>query len=70
MARYYTVGAYYGYELPTGISDWLNNTRLTVGVDNAFDKAPPLYYNGVGYDQGQIARPAGRFFYVGLTKRF
>lgn len=70
VARYYTVGAYYGYDLPTGISDWLNNTRVTVGVDNAFDKEPPLYYNGVGYDQGYIARPAGRFFYVGITKRF
>ena len=70
VARYYTTGAYFAYDLPAGVSDWLNNTRLTLGVDNAFDKEPPLYYNGVGYDQGQIARPAGRFFYVGLRKQF
>jgi len=70
VARYYTVGAYYGYDLPAGISDWLNNTRLIFGVDNLLDKEPSLYYNGVGYDQGYVSRPAGRFFSFGATKRF
>ena len=68
MARYFTVGAYVGYELPAARSSWLENTRLTVGVDNALDKQPPLYYNGVGYDQSQIGRPAGRFIYIALKK--
>ena len=68
--RYYTVGAYFGYEIPAGISTWLENTRVTVGVDNALDKLPPLYYNGVGYDQSQIGRPVGRFWYIGVKKTF
>ena len=67
---YYTVGAYFGYEIPAGISTWLENTRVTVGVDNALDKLPPLYYNGVGYDQSQIGRPVGRFWYIGVKKTF
>jgi hypothetical protein len=68
--RYYTVGAYFGYEIPAGINPWLENTRVTVGVDNALDKQPPLYYNGVGYDQSQIGRPVGRFWYIGVKKTF
>lgn len=70
VGRYYTVGAYAGYDIPAGINDWLDNTRIVVGVDNALDKQPPLYYNAVGYDQGYVARPAGRFFYVNLRKNF
>ena len=43
---------------------------MTVGVDNALDKAPNLYYSSVGYDQSYVSRPAGRFFYVSLRKTF
>ncbi len=68
--EYYTVGAYFGYEIPAGISTWLENTRVTVGVDNALDKQPPLYYNGVGYDQSMIGRPVGRFWYAAIKKTF
>ncbi|MEI6106202.1 MAG: TonB-dependent receptor [Opitutae bacterium] len=67
---YYTVGAYFGYEIPAGINKWLDKTRLTVGVDNLLDRQPPLYYNAVGYDQSQIGRPVGRFFYAALKKTF
>lgn len=70
VGRYYTVGAYVGYDIPAGINSWLDHSHLVVGVDNAFDKEPPLYYNGVGYDQGYVGRPAGRFFYVNLRKLF
>jgi len=68
--EYYTFGAYFGYEIPAGISPWLENTRLTLGVDNAFDKEPPLYYNAVGYDQSMIARPVGRFWFASIKKTF
>jgi outer membrane receptor protein involved in Fe transport len=67
---YYTIGGFVSYDIPAGGLNLLENTKLTVGVDNAFDKKPPLYYNGVGYDQSMIARPAGRFFYVGIKKAF
>ena len=68
--KYYTFGFYGGYDLPAGINPWLENTHLTIGVDNAFDKQPPLYYNAVGYDQSQIARPVGRFWYASIRKTF
>jgi len=68
--EYFTLGGYLGYEIPAGITTWLENTKVTVGVDNLLDKQPPLYYNAVGYDQSQIARPAGRFVYVALKKTF
>jgi outer membrane receptor protein involved in Fe transport len=70
VGRYYTVGAYVGYDIPSGISSWLDKANLVIGVDNAFDKRPPLYYDAVGYDQGYVARPAGRFFYVNVRKQF
>jgi outer membrane receptor protein involved in Fe transport len=70
VKRYYTVGAYLGYEIPAGISSWLENTKITVGVDNLLDKEPPLYYNGVGYDQSQVARPVGRFCFAAVRKTF
>jgi outer membrane receptor protein involved in Fe transport len=70
VGRYYTVGLFAAYDIPTLSFDWLNNTRLTFGVDNLLDKEPPLYYNAVGYDQSFIGRPVGRFFSVGLRKTF
>ena len=70
IARYYTVGGFLTYDIPTGTADWLNNTRLSLGVDNLLDKEPPLFPDGVGYQQGFVGRPAGRFWSVGMRKAF
>jgi iron complex outermembrane receptor protein len=67
---YYTFNAYFGWDVPTGLIPFAENTRLTVGVDNALDKEPGLYYDTVGYNNGFVSRPAGRFFYVSLRKEF
>jgi len=56
---------------PCGWRAWLNNTTITVGVNNVFDLAPPFVAAGFenGYDQRQ-ANIRGRTWYVALTKRF
>ena len=50
---------------------WLNNTTVTLGVQNVTDEDPP-YVSGNfenGYDES-IATIKGRFWFVGLKKRF
>lgn len=70
VESYYTFNGFYGWDIPTGLVPFAENTRLTVGVDNALDKEPHLYYDSVGYDQSFVSRPAGRFFYVSIRKTF
>ena len=68
---YLTFNGQFGYDLPAGLNSWIDNTRVSVGVDNLTDKKPPLYRDsstGVGYDQSFIGRPQGRFFYIALRK--
>ncbi len=54
-----------------GWRSWLNNTTLTVGMNNVFDEQPPFVAAGIGdnYDKGS-ANVKGRFWYLALTKRF
>ena len=53
------------------LAAWLNNTTITLGVNNVFDSAPPFAGGAFenGYDQ-QTANIKGRTWYVALTKRF
>jgi iron complex outermembrane receptor protein len=55
----------------SGWRPWLNNTTITLGMNNVFDQNPPFVTpNGEdGYDQWQ-ANIRGRTWYVALTKRF
>ncbi len=50
---------------------WLNNTTITLGVNNVFDLAPSFVAGAGenGYDE-QTANIKGRTWYVALTKRF
>jgi iron complex outermembrane recepter protein len=50
---------------------WLNNTTITLGVNNVFDLAPPFVAGSGenGYDEA-TANIKGRTWYVALTKRF
>ncbi len=50
---------------------WLNNTTVTLGMQNLFDTAPPFVAGSFenGYDES-LATIKGRFWYVGLKKRF
>ena len=65
---YYSVSANYGYDFPAGLLPLLDNTRVTVGIDNALGKEPPLYRSSVGYDQSFVGRPQGRFVFIALRK--
>jgi hypothetical protein len=50
---------------------WLNNTTITLGMQNVTDEDPPFVGGSFenGYDES-IANAKGRFWYVGLKKRF
>ncbi|PYL68513.1 MAG: hypothetical protein DMF20_00495 [Verrucomicrobia bacterium] len=50
---------------------WLNNTTITLGMQNVFDADPPFVADSFenGYDES-LATIKGRFWYVQLKKRF
>ena len=50
---------------------WLNNTTVTLGMQNVADTDPPFVAGSFenGYDES-LATIKGRFWYVGLKKRF
>lgn len=56
---------------PCGWHAWLNNTTITLGVNNVFDFSPPFVAANFenGYDQ-RTANIRGRVWYVALKKRF
>ena len=57
---------------PCGWRAWLNQTTLTLGVDNVFDLEPPFvaaFQNPPGFDQAS-ANAKGRFWYAAVKKRF
>jgi len=52
---------------PCGWRAWLNNTTITLGMNNVFDQDAPFAFGG--YDQ-RTANIRGRTWYVALKKRF
>jgi len=59
---------------PCGWRAWLNNMTITLGMQNVFDELPPFvagdsFADVQSYDQGQ-ANAKGRFWFVGIKKRF
>jgi hypothetical protein len=56
---------------PCGWRAWLNNTTITLGMNNIFDLAPPFVAgaNENGYDES-TANIKGRTWYAALRKRF
>jgi iron complex outermembrane recepter protein len=56
---------------PCGWRGWLNNTTITLGMQNVFDSDPPFVAGSAenGYDES-LATIKGRFCYVQLKKRF
>ena len=56
---------------PCGWRAWLNNTTITLGMQNVLDADPPFVAASFenGYDES-LATIKGRFCYVQLKKRF
>ena len=56
---------------PCGWRAWLNNTTLTLGMQNVFDSDPPFVTGAFGsnYDQS-LATIKGRFWYAQVKKKF
>jgi iron complex outermembrane recepter protein len=56
---------------PCGWRAWLNNTTITLGMQNVLDADPPFVAGAFenGYDES-LATIKGRFWYVQLKKRF
>jgi iron complex outermembrane receptor protein len=56
---------------PCGWRGWLNNTTISLGMQNVFDEDPPFVAGSFenGYDES-LATIKGRFWYVQLKKRF
>jgi outer membrane receptor protein involved in Fe transport len=56
---------------PCGWRAWLNNTTITLGMQNVFDEDAPFVAGAFenGYDES-LATIKGRFWYVQLKKRF
>ena len=56
---------------PCGWHALLNNTTITLGMQNVFDEDPPFVASAFenGYDES-LATIKGRFWYVQLKKRF
>ncbi len=56
---------------PCGWRAWLDKTTLIVGVENVFDEQPPFVAAAFenGFDE-QTANAKGRFWYVGVKKKF
>jgi outer membrane receptor for ferrienterochelin and colicin len=56
---------------PCGWRAWLNQTTLTLGINNFTDKEPAFVAAAFenGYDE-QTGNLKGRFWYVGIKKRF
>ena len=56
---------------PCGWRAWLNNTTITLGVDNLMDLEPPFVAGAIenGYDEA-TANIKGRTWYVALKERF
>jgi iron complex outermembrane receptor protein len=56
---------------PCGWRAWLNNTTITLGMNNVFDSEPPFVAAAFenGYDEA-TANLKGRFWYAAIKKRF
>ena len=56
---------------PCGWRSWLNNTTITLGMQNVLDADPPFVAGSGenGYDES-LATIKGRFWYIQLKKKF
>ncbi|MSU23499.1 MAG: TonB-dependent receptor [Opitutus sp.] len=66
VGRYYTFSSSLSYAFAK--TSKLGDMRVTLGLENLLDRDPPLDNAAVGYNQGLIGRPGGRFAYLSVRK--
>ncbi|MBI5768503.1 MAG: TonB-dependent receptor [Verrucomicrobia bacterium] len=66
VGRYYTFSGTLSYAFDK--QSKLGDTRVTLGLENLLDRDPPLDNTNVGYNQGLVGRPGGRFGYLSVRK--
>ncbi len=66
IRSYYTFSTGLNYAFAP--SSMLRGMRLSVGVENLFNRDPSPDVNASGYEQGFVGRPAGRFCFVGFRQ--
>ena len=60
----------------TGLGRWLNQTTVTVGASNVFDRDVPFYFTGIastgvaGLYYSPLSDPIQRFVYMSVKKKF
>jgi len=69
----FTRGAttYHNFQFGYNLSDW--GTRFQLGIDNAFDKQPPILYQNNSLNGNIDERthdPVGRYYWVSATVKF
>ena len=65
--RYVKLDLFGGYDLPS----WLGRTTLQVGVNNAFDAAPPVVYNAPSANSDATTYDfVGRMIYLRMSQLF
>jgi outer membrane receptor protein involved in Fe transport len=68
VGRYYTFNSTLSYAFDK--KSRLGDLRVTLGLDNLLDRDPPLDNSSVGYNQGLVGRPGGRFGYLSVRRSF
>lgn len=68
VGRYYTFSGTLSYAFDK--KSRLGDLRVTLGLENILDRDPPLDNTSVGYNQGLVGRPGGRFAYLGVRRAF
>lgn len=66
VGRYYTFSGSVSYAFAK--TSKIGDARITLGLENILDREPPLDNTSVGYNQGLIGRPGGRFGYLSVRK--
>jgi outer membrane receptor protein involved in Fe transport len=66
------IGAWVQHNLSAGYNIEMLNTRIDVGIDNVFDKQPPLFYQAVTNANTDVNTydTIGRFYWARATVKF
>jgi hypothetical protein len=73
VKRTWIFDAQFGYSFHGELGKWLQDTKVTVGARNVFDRDPPFASGNAGNSTGYpsfLYSSEGRFWYVSLSRKF